>query len=432
MAVLTIPPLPLSIEQRAAWRAGLRPHLAQQTLGALAEQLSSRLSPSDLSEASPFDRDQLFDLLRRLRAGEERGIRFFLAEPRHRAALLDALDLSEEALSSLIASLPAARIDEARPARAEAPSAEAPSAPTPPPDAPPPHRLVGARSFIEHHTTQARALLAAEASLVPALLEISRAQAVELCLAGQPPDAFLASPTPLITARITQLHRSPADPARRRHLGVLLTRCQELQIKAGWHERTPDGVRFLSPILPQLLVGASLAADPGQAAALRERIGANRRWSEAAWAATAEGDPLTPWLGALLAENDPVCLQERIIALCAALGGLPESAADPAIAGQLTEAFPLCLAALAGFSPIEPDPLSRGAGDLSPWELPLPLWQRCILDLAQGASRFTAVLPAPLGLRGTHRDQGEDGDVGGGLRGRRLRLAGTAALSGRG
>jgi hypothetical protein len=213
---------------------------------------------------------------------------------------------------------------------------------------------------------------------------------------------------------------SVADLERLHRLVPLLSRYPSLCVEAGWlSQDEKQRLRFKEASLPALLMGRHLASAGAQADRLSKQIGRDRSWAEAAWMAISAGDDLACWAQHLLAERDPLLFLERAVVTCAAFGATP---AGTAASEEMATAYHLCVSALVAFAPqwvenrydSDETPLwlkqlnaPRVHDPDSPWFLPLPLWRRCVLDLADASWAMGASLagftqetwqstPAPL------------------------------------
>lgn len=200
---------------------------------------------------------------------------------------------------------------------------------------------------------------------------------------------------------------TPEDAERLRQLLPLINRYPALCLEAGWLSQEEGfGLRFKDTCLPALLVGRHLARTGAQASHLRQQVGKERSWREAAWMAISSGDELSSWTGHLLAERDPLLLLERVVVTCAAFSAvLPGTAASQ----ELAKAFHLCVSALVAFAPrwVEgdtPEQLPAWMQGLkrrieydpdSPWFLPVELWRQCVLDLADASWLLGESLASP-------------------------------------
>lgn len=217
--------------------------------------------------------------------------------------------------------------------------------------------------------------------------------AVALCAEEKGPTDLLMAMSDSVEEEIYRLLQSSSTgevgetkSARLQRLLPLLTRRASLSVEAGWLVQQEQAVAFQTSLLPAILVGAAIAAEPDHAMLLRTQIGARRDWAEAAWAAVAAGDSLEAWVQLLLSELPRPSLLERVVATCAALGA---ARGDSSPSDEIISAFRLCVWALVWFAPQRHDVFKKPIEHNSPWFLSIETWQRCILDLAHVSSQFS-------------------------------------------
>ena len=157
-----------------------------------------------------------------------------------------------------------------------------------------------------------------------------------------------------------------------------------LYVEAGW--LTEGDPRFRDPRLPALLVGLNFASRPNDTASARTMLGGRRAWAEAAWAATAAGDPAQAWLQPLTESTELERLPDRVLTACAAMAGLAWKGG--LLAADIVEPAAACAgAALVWLAPpVDPNrhTTAHPPEPWNAWVLDHEEWHRALLDLALG------------------------------------------------
>jgi hypothetical protein len=184
---------------------------------------------------------------------------------------------------------------------------------------------------------------------------------------------------------------APDEPIPPGALGPAAEAHRRLYVEAGWLAEEGVGLRFADPRLPALLVGMKLAGRGSAVSGFRRALGARRRWSETAWAATASGDLPVDWLLPLLDAEELEGTPDRVVSGAAALAGLA-GPHDRRTAELLERVVPVLLAGLVWLVPLDE---GDAAAAWDAWHLERDDWQRAAMDLA-GATRDLAFSSSEL------------------------------------
>lgn len=261
------------------------------------------------------------------------------------------------------------------------------------------HRKLGLNAWLEQAVAQGVAKARAhrggryDATLDSLALEakaLLTRDAVALCLNSRAPDDLLVASESSVEEEVQRLlFAGPAaqldaqSVTRLRHLVPLIQRRTSLCVDAGWLKHEGQGVAFTASALPVLLVGAAIAGQGADSTPLRTQVGEQLGWAEAGWAAVSAGDDVHHWASLLLETQPSPSLLSRVLAAASAFGAAPT---QTVATDSLIQAFRLCVLTLVWCSPVKTNAFGEKQELDCPWYVPVAVWRRAILDLAQLAS----------------------------------------------